>query len=146
MIVRNEEKILPKCLESVRGLFDEIVVIDTGSHDRTAEIARSFGAGVFDFPWIDDFAAEPNEALERARGDYAFWRDADDVVDPPQQEKLRILLHGLRPGDEAGYVIRCAYDPAQDGTGGDHLRKSMTSRPESLRAEDPRATTHIVTH
>ena len=57
VIARDEEVNLPKCLESVRGLFDEIVVIDTGSHDRTAEIARSFGAQVFDFPWIDDFAA-----------------------------------------------------------------------------------------
>ena len=95
VIARDEEKNLPKCLESVRGLFDEIVVIDTGSHHRTAEIARSFGAKVFDFPWIDDFAAARNAALERATGDYAFWLDADDVVDPPQREKLRALLDGL---------------------------------------------------
>jgi glycosyltransferase involved in cell wall biosynthesis len=149
MIVRDEEKNLPKCLESVRGLFDEIVVIDTGSHDRTAEIARSFGARVFDFPWIDDFAAARNQALERATGDYAFWLDADDVVDPPQREKLRALLHGLgrppRPAlaahaegsaarakprapqvCPAAYVVRCACDPAPDGTGGetivDHIR------------------------
>ena len=83
VIARDEELNLPKCLESVRGLFDEIVVIDTGSHDRTAEIARSFGANVFDFSWIDDCAAARNEALARATGDYAFWLDADDVVDPP---------------------------------------------------------------
>ncbi len=125
-IARDEENNLPKCLESVRGLFDEIVVIDTGSHDRTAEIARSFGAQVFDFPWIDDFAAARNEALRRATGDYAFWLDADDVVDPPQREKLRIILDRLRYGDEAGYVVRCACDPAPDGTGGDtvvdHIR------------------------
>ena len=66
MIVRDEENNLPRCLESVRGIFDEIVVVDTGSVDRTAEIAREFGA-VFDFVWVDDFAAARNAALARAR-------------------------------------------------------------------------------
>ena len=126
VIARDEEVDLPKCLESVRGLFDEIVVIDTGSTDRTAEIARAFGANVFDFSWIDDCAAARNEALARATGDYAFWLDADDVVDPLEREKLRIILDRLRRGDEAAYVVRCACDPAPDGTGGDtvvdHIR------------------------
>jgi glycosyltransferase involved in cell wall biosynthesis len=58
------------------------VVVDTGSKDRTAEIAREFGARVFDFVWVDDFAAAHDAALARATGDYAFWRDADDVVEP----------------------------------------------------------------
>ncbi|HKI18175.1 MAG TPA: glycosyltransferase, partial [Isosphaeraceae bacterium] len=79
MIVRDEENNLSHCLESVAGLFDEIVVVDTGSTDRTIEIARSFGARVFDFAWVDDFGAARNAALERATGDYAFWLDADDV-------------------------------------------------------------------
>jgi glycosyltransferase involved in cell wall biosynthesis len=91
----DEENNLPRCLESVRGLFDEIVVVDTGSTDRTIEIARSFGAKVFEFAWIDDFAAARNEALAYATGDYAFWLDANDVVEPPQREKLTALLNGL---------------------------------------------------
>ena len=69
MIVRDEEKNLPHCLESVRGIFDEIVVVDTGSTDRTVEIARSFGARVFDFVWVEDFAAARNAPLARSTGD-----------------------------------------------------------------------------
>ena len=126
MIVRDEEKNLPHCLESVRGMFDEIVVVDTGSTDRTKEIARAFGAKVFDFAWVDNFAAARNEALSHATGDYAFWLDADDVVEPGELEKLRALLRRLRAGDEAAYVVRCACDPGPDGTGGetvvDHVR------------------------
>ena len=68
MIVRDEEKNLPACLDSVRGLFDEMVVVDTGSVDRTREIAREYGAKVFEFPWIDDFAAARNAALGARHG------------------------------------------------------------------------------
>jgi glycosyltransferase involved in cell wall biosynthesis len=126
MIFREEEKNLPACLESVRGMFDEIVVVDTGSKDRTAEIARSFGARVFDFVWVDDFGAARNAALARATGDYAFWLDADDVVEPAQLQKLETILKRLRKGEEAAYVVRCACDPSPDGSGGgtvvDHIR------------------------
>ena len=126
MIVRDEEKNLSNCLESVRGIFDEIVVVDTGSTDRTVEIARSFGANVFDFVWVDSFSAARNEALSHATGDFAFWLDADDVVEPAEREKLRELLRRLRAGDQAAYVVRCACDPSPDGTGGDtvvdHIR------------------------
>jgi glycosyltransferase involved in cell wall biosynthesis len=125
MIVRNEENNLPHALESVRGLFDELIVVDTGSEDRTVEIARSFGARVFDFPWVDDFAAARNAALARATGDYAFSLDADDVVDPPDREGLGELFDGLRPGDPAAFVIRCSCDPDRNGGGRtvvDHVR------------------------
>ncbi len=140
MIVRDEEKNLPSCLESVRGIFDEVVVVDTGSVDRTREVAREYGARVFDFVWVDDFAAARNAALARATGDYAFWIDADDVVEPGEREKLIALLDSLvacemparseprTPGPEvpAAYVVKCACDPGEDGSGGqtvvDHIR------------------------
>ena len=135
MIVRDEEDNLPKCLESVRGIFDEAVVVDTGSVDRTVEIAREFGARVFAFAWIDDFAAARNETLAHAIGDYVFWLDADDVVDPPQRAKLQTLLDGLQPAEPMGYVVRCACDPSPDGSGGetvvDHVR--LFPRREDVR-------------
>jgi O-antigen biosynthesis protein len=96
IIARDEENNLPTCLESVRGIFDEIIVVDPGSNDRTAEIARSFGAQVFQFTCVDDFSAPRDEALSHATGDYAFWPDADDVVDPAEAENLRALLACLK--------------------------------------------------
>lgn len=124
MIVKNEEHNLPHCLSSAKGLFDEIIVVDTGSTDRTIEIAEEFGARTFDFPWVQDFAAARNAALARATGDYAFWLDADDVIDPPQRERLRAVLDNLRPGDDAAYVVRCACDDGPNGgrTVVDHVR------------------------
>jgi glycosyltransferase involved in cell wall biosynthesis len=101
MIVRDEESNLPHCLQSVRGLFDEIVVVDTGSRDRTIEIARSYGARVSQFAWVDDFAAARNASLARASGDFAFWLDADDVVEPAERQKLEVRFNTLRAGDEA---------------------------------------------
>jgi glycosyltransferase involved in cell wall biosynthesis len=126
MIVRDEQDNLPHCLGSVAGLFDEIVIVDTGSTDRTVEIAREFGARVFDFVWVDDFAAARNAALARATGDYAFWLDADDVIDPPERLRLARLLSTLPAGEQAAYVVRCSCDPEPDGGGGqtivDHIR------------------------
>ena len=125
MIARDEVANLPVCLGSAAGLFDEVVVVDTGSSDRTREIARDFGARVFDFVWVGDFAAARNAALARATGDYAFWLDADDVLDPPQRAKLRNLFESLCPGDEAAYVVRCACDPQAGELGAtvvDHVR------------------------
>lgn len=124
MIVKDEGHNLPACLDSAAGLFDEVVVVDTGSSDDTPEVARSRGARVFDFPWVDDFAQARNAALARATGDYAFWLDADDRIDPLEHAKLKTLIGRLKAGDDAAYVVRCACD---DGPGGgrtvvDHIR------------------------
>jgi glycosyltransferase involved in cell wall biosynthesis len=117
MIARNEASNIRNALASVAGLFDEIVIVDNGSTDRTREIAAELGAKVPEFPWTDDFSAARNAALDWATGDYAFWLDADDVIDPPERETPLRLLESLRvPG--AAYVIRCACDPDQRGKGG----------------------------
>jgi glycosyltransferase involved in cell wall biosynthesis len=115
MIVRNEEQNLPRCLKSVRGLFDEIVVVDTGSTDRTKDIAAEFGARVFDFTWIDDFAVARNVALDHATGDYVLWLDADDVLDPPERDKLLKLLKRIRVGQREAYVLQCFCETAVGG-------------------------------
>ena len=79
MIVKNEEDVLERCLKSVAGLVDEIIIVDTGSTDRTREIATHFTNQIFDFPWQDDFSAARNEAFSHASMDYCMWLDADDV-------------------------------------------------------------------
>jgi tetratricopeptide (TPR) repeat protein len=98
MIVRNEEHHLPDCLRSVQNVFDEVVVVDTGSADRTRDVAQSFGARVFDFPWVDSFSVARNEALRHARHKWILWLDADDRLDEENRERLRRLLAEL--GDE----------------------------------------------
>ncbi len=80
MIVKNEEANLSKCLESVKNIVDEMVVMDTGSTDKTIEIAQNFGAVVPTFDWGDDFAEARNEALKYVTGDWVLILDADEVL------------------------------------------------------------------
>lgn len=90
MIVRNEEKVLARCLDSVRGIADEICITDTGSTDKTREIAQKYGT-VQVFPWCDDFSAARNFSFAQARMDYTLWLDADDVLLPSDRQKLLAL-------------------------------------------------------
>jgi glycosyltransferase involved in cell wall biosynthesis len=92
LIVRNEEATLGRCLDSVRGLADEIVVVDTGSTDGTREIAASYGARLVDFAWCDDFAAARNESLRQATGRWVLWLDADEYFDDRNRAKVKALL------------------------------------------------------
>lgn len=82
MIVKNEEQYLAKCLMSVKPITQEMIVVDTGSTDRTKDIAKAFGAKVFDFAWNADFAAARNFSLSKASGDWIFVMDADEVLSP----------------------------------------------------------------
>ena len=94
MNVKNEQENLPRCLASIQGIFDEIVIVDTGIADRTKEIVRSLGRGcLISSGSIVSRGAE--RALSHATGDYAFWLDADDVVEPAERVKLVALLAGL---------------------------------------------------
>lgn len=86
-----------RLLESTAHLVDEIIVLDTGSQDRTKEVAAKYGAKVFDFDWIDDFSAARNEAFAKATQEYILWLDADDVLLPEDQEKFLELKRTLAP-------------------------------------------------
>ena len=103
MIVRNEEQFLGDCLASIAGLVDEVVVVDTGSHDRTREIAREHGARVFEFPWTDDFSAARNRALELSRGEWILYIDADERMRPGAADQVRAQLAAGR--DTAGEYV-----------------------------------------
>lgn len=92
MIVRDEERHLPDCLASLRDLVDEIVVVDTGSKDRTPEIARDYGARVAHFPWTGDFAVARNESLDHCRGAWILYIDADERVRPADRAEFQRLL------------------------------------------------------
>lgn len=82
MIVKNEEKHLARCLSSVKDVVDEIVIVDTGSSDRTIEIAESFDAKIFHFDWINDFSAARNYSLCKCSGSWILYLDADEELNP----------------------------------------------------------------
>src|SRR5688572_6232037 len=96
LIAKNEEERLPVCLRSAVDLVDETIVVDTGSTDRTKEIAGQFGARLVDFPWRDSFSAAMNEAIRHASGDWIFWLHADHWVDETNRQRLRRLFAGLQ--------------------------------------------------
>ncbi len=95
MIVKNEEEGLARCLESAGGIFDEIIIVDTGSTDSTREIALRFTDKVYDYVWQDDFAAARNYSLSLAASEYAMWLDGDDYIPPEARSELARILSEL---------------------------------------------------
>ena len=89
MIVRDESKFIAGCLDSVRGVADDVIVVDTGSSDDTAEIARSRGARVLHHAWQNDFSAARNESLRHCTSEWVLILDADERLAPAQEEALR---------------------------------------------------------
>jgi glycosyltransferase involved in cell wall biosynthesis len=111
MIVKNEEETIARCLESVKNLVDEIIIVDTGSTDKTKEIVSQFTDRIIDFTWIDDFAAARNFAFSHATMDYIFWLDADDVVMEQDREKFLTLKKTLDPSiDSVTMHYHLAFD------------------------------------
>lgn len=91
MIVRDEEAMLEDCLSSVDGFVDQMVIVDTGSTDRTVEIAKKYGATVVDFEWTGSFSDARNESLKHATGDWVLWLDADERLASKDGPLLREL-------------------------------------------------------
>lgn len=92
VIAKNEEKNIAKCFESYKDIISEIILVDTGSTDRTVEIAKQYGAKVFYYQWNNDFAAAKNFALERAKGQWIIFLDADEYLDKKSAQLLPGLL------------------------------------------------------
>jgi tetratricopeptide (TPR) repeat protein len=113
MIVKNEAKSLPRCLESVHGVADEIVVVDTGSNDDTVTVAERFGARIFHFAWVDDFSAARNEAVSQARGEWILALDADEALGREARGKIPGLLKEPR---FAAYLLNIK-SPLKDARG-----------------------------
>lgn len=105
MIVKNEERSLKRCLEAVKPLVDRMIVVDTGSEDRTRTIAGETGAEVYDFVWNNDFSAARNFALEQSDGDWNLVLDADEYVHPCHRRELEKTLTG-RKGLWLGGILR----------------------------------------
>jgi glycosyltransferase involved in cell wall biosynthesis len=101
LIVKNEEAELPKCLDSFKDIVQEIIVVDTGSTDRTVEIAKAYGARVETYPWSNDFAAARNESLKYATCDWILRTDADEYIEEPEKAKL---LHTINSGKADIYI------------------------------------------
>jgi len=114
MIVKNEEDVLQRCLEAVAPVVDEIVVVDTGSTDRTRDIALGFTDRLLHFDWIDDFSAARNFAFAAATQDYLLWLDADDILTPDNRTKLLALKSSLSGDVDSVSMI---YELARDEYG-----------------------------
>ncbi|HLG73298.1 MAG TPA: glycosyltransferase [Chloroflexota bacterium] len=109
-MVKNEEANLPRCLGSLQHVVDEIVLVDTGSTDRTIEIAESFGAKVFHFEWCDDFSAARNESLRHASGEWIIWVDGDDELVETRPGALKALCQDKQAPDWGYWVeVRSPY-------------------------------------
>ena len=137
MIVKNEENTLARCLDSVRDIVDEIIIVDTGSMDRTKEIASHYTDKVYDFEWIDDFAAARNYSFSKATMDFILWLDADDVFLKEDGELFKLLKSDLTlqidtvimkyvlQTDEAGKEVNIFY------------RERMVKREKGYQWQDP---------
>ena len=104
MIVKNEEKHLPGCLASIKGLVDEIIIVDTGSTDATVKIAEQYDADVSHYEWNDDFASARNYSLEHAKGEWILCLDADEEIDEENRKKLFKLISRAEKNSIAYYL------------------------------------------
>lgn len=95
MIVKNEEETLERCLKSANQFVDEIVIVDTGSTDKTKEIAEKFKAKIYDFKWIHDFSAARNFAFKKATKEFILWLDGDDYITDENINKIKEIKESV---------------------------------------------------
>ena len=137
MIVKDEEQVLSRCLESVKDLVDEIIIVDTGSTDKTKEIALEYNAHLYDFQWVDDFSAARNFSFSKATMNYQFWLDADDVISETQAEKFMELKKNLSSDVD---MVTMKYDTHFDNDGNavfSSTRERLIKRERGFKWIDP---------
>lgn len=137
MIVKNEEDVIGRCLESVKDVVDEIIVVDTGSTDKTKEIASKYTDDIYDFEWIEDFSAARNYSFSKATKDYIMWMDADDVLMEKDRIKLKALKENMDPSVD---VVMLKYDISFDEQGNalvSFFRERILKRSMNFEWVDP---------
>ncbi len=107
LIVKDEEKVLARCLDCVQRVADEIIIVDTGSKDRTKEIAGNYTNLIYDFPWVDDFSAARNFSFSKASMDYLYVADADEIIEEEQIHNFLRLKETLLPEIEIVQMYYC---------------------------------------
>lgn len=138
MIVKNEEQNLADCLESVKDVVDEIVIVDTGSNDRTVGIAEAYGAKIYTFEWENDFSAARNESLKFATGDWILYMDADERLLPGQEMGIKKLI---KRHDIHAYILHVISVQQYK----DHSEKYSMAYPRLFR-RDPRIRFEGIVH
>lgn len=97
MIVKNEESVLARCLDSIADLVDEMIIVDTGSTDQTKTIARRYTDQIYDYTWTGDFGAARNYSFSKATKDYIYCADADEILDEENRQRFLELKQVLLP-------------------------------------------------
>lgn len=97
MIVKNEEKVLARCLDSLQGIYDELIIVDTGSTDNTVEIAKKYTDKIYKFAWTNDFSEARNYSISFATSDYIYIADADEIIDSVNHKKFMDLKEKMLP-------------------------------------------------
>ena len=137
MIVKDEEAIIERVLACAKNVCDELIVVDTGSNDRTVELAQRAGARVLHFDWIEDFAAARNFAFDHCTGEWILWLDADDILDPTAQQQLHQLKDQLNDHLDGIFLdYQITFDP-HDCCTFSTLRERLIRRDANLRWEYP---------
>lgn len=107
MIVKNEEAVLRRCLDSIADMMDEIIIVDTGSADSTKSIAAEYTDKIYDFTWINDFAAARNFSFSKATKDYIYVADADEWIDEENRRNFWDLKRAMLPEIEIVQMKYC---------------------------------------
>ena len=137
MIVKNEEDNIERCLNSIKNIVDEIIIVDTGSTDLTKKLCTKYTDKIYDFKWSDDFSAARNYAYSFASMDYTLWLDADDILLPEDNMKFMELKETLDPNIS---VVMMKYNTGFDLRGNtifSYYRERLSKRDADFRWMEP---------